>query len=115
MNPEYAYKIKNLAFLFVWAVLYVGFVIGGGYLINEIEHEYDFKIRNKVKDKLLFTIQKYNFSPNDTAINDIISAALDAYSYGVKHTGDLEKNLTSFWDWRTGVFFCNTLITTVGK
>ena len=115
MNFERKYKIQKACKILGLLILCVGYLLAGGYLIEHIEGEHDLSMRTDVRNKLFATLSKYDLSSNDTLVQDIVSVAIEAYEHGIDMAVGYDTNVTSVWNWCTGIFFCNTLLTTVGK
>ena len=116
MNFERKYTVQKGCKILGLLLLYIGYLLGGGYLIEHIEGENDATMKAELRNKLHNTLRKYDLTPNDTLIKDIVAVALEAHGYGVELEDaiDVGVNVTSMWNWLSGVFFCNTLVTTVG-
>lgn len=104
-------KLKHLIIFICWIALYFIYIIVGGAVISSIEGDQDLETKRKRKQKFISTLNKYNFSVNDTAIKEIVSAALDA----VEVINTPVNDLSSSWNLNSGMFFCNALVTTIGK
>lgn len=107
-------KIKYFLVLAVWIFAYFVYVVIGGYVITKIEQKNDFDLKVKKKKIFLATLKKFNYSDNNTKIMEIIESAIDAYNHNVLNSYGIE-NITSAWSLSTGIFFCNTLVTTIGE
>lgn len=108
-------KYKGALEMFGWLLGYNAFLIIGGFCITTIERDNDKEIKNSHRQNLLAVIQKHGKLPNDTMVLEILEAASDLISVKGLYLGDLTAEVDSTWGLGGGIFFCATLVTTIGK
>ena len=108
-------KYKGALEMLSWLLGYFAFLVVGGYCITAIEHDNDKEVKNTNRLRLLDVLQRHGKLPNDTMVLEIIEAATDLVSVKGLHLNDLTAEVDSTWGFGGGIFFCATLVTTIGK
>ena len=98
-----------------WVWFYFGFLFVGGVIITTIEKDPDFKLKTEKRNEFLAVLAKYNVSIYDEKMKEIIVAATAAYEVDGLDFDDLNKSVASSWHLGSAVFFCSTVVTTIGK
>lgn len=106
------FRILKLPFLIIFYSL---FLLLGGYIITNVEKDFDKDIRNRHRLRLLKVLDKYNFSYTDPRIEEILTTAHKAMEVDAVKLKRLDKELDTRWKFSSSLFFTATLVTTVGK
>lgn len=93
---------------------YFAFLTLAGYLFIVIERENDEKVKDNQRLEFLKALDKYNVSYNNTMINEIIKAAINAFDVNGLDLNDYSKQMPSEWHIGSSVFFAGTVVTTIG-
>ena len=106
---------KETLEMFGWFLGYFAFLVIGGVCITAIEHDNDKHIKNTKRLRLLGVLKKHGKQPNDTMVLEILAAASETQSVNGLYLGDITAEVESTWGFNGGIFYCATLITTIGK
>ena len=107
-------KLKVKMEIFGWLLGYFSFLALGGFCINAIEAENDKCVKNDYRLKLLAVLAKHGKQHNDSMVLEILDAATKAHSVKGLYLADLSAEVESTWTFSGGLFFCATLISTIG-
>eukprot|EP00794_Sanderia_malayensis_P020637 gene20637-22672_t len=81
---------------------------------REGPNDNDENLKNEKRRKFLEILTKHNISANNTVIAEIVTAAISASKVNGLDLSDFTEIAPSDWNLGSAVFFCGTIVTTIG-
>ena len=108
-------KLRVAINITCWILFYFLFIVIGGLVIRLIEEENDIKLKQEKQKHILTTLKKYNLSTNESSVIEIVRAVIEANEYGaIRNMNNITEPILTIWSLAASVFFCSTIVTTIG-
>lgn len=108
-------SVKYVCGIFGWIIFYFIYLLLGGICMLYIERDNDSQLKSESRKKLLEVLSKHNLTANSTATKEIISAVIHASDVDGIKIENINEHVDSSWNIAVAVFFCSTIVTTIGK
>ena len=121
--------MKHLVFGVICLSLLI-YIFIGAFIFESIERQKNIDRKKRAKEKLILDRKAFLDSQHSIPLQDLqdyVDQILTAYDEGVKLRGVLSSNFTQtntthdveaddiLWDFSAGLFFCMTVVTTIGR